>query len=264
MPDESGQQDADELRREIARLREALKKAEVQKNEALVRLASGFSHDINNYLTPVLAYAGMLREDLPAGHVAREYADEIQLAAEKTQQVIKLMQDVRAKGQYSSAVVLNQAVSEALRDARPLIPPDVQLVEKYSDGIRDVQGDGAALKRILRELINNSLTAMPVGGDLVVETRLVDVATPTPVDGDMLKPGRYAVLSVRDQGVGMNDEVQARMYEPYYTSRERNQAKGLGLSIVYGLTRKCSGFIRCTSQYGAGTTFEIFLLPISP
>ena len=262
MSDELDQLDAGALRREVAALRDALRKAEAQKNEALVRLASGFSHDINNYLTPVLAYAGMLREDLPAGHIAREYADEIQLAAEKSQQFIKLMQDVRAKGQYSSAAVLNQCVAEALAEIRPLVPTDVQLVERLAPDVKDVQGDATALRRILRELLTNSFTAMPAGGEVEVSTRMMHVAADTPVDGDLLPAGDYAVLSVRDQGGGMLPEVQARMYEPYYSTRERNHGRGLGLSLAYGLARKCSGHMRCETALGAGTTFEIFLHPL--
>lgn len=252
-----------ELEGEIARLREALQKAESHKREALMRLAAGFSHDVNNFLTPVLAYSTMIKEDLPPGHLAVEFADEIIQAADKAQQLIKLMQDVRAKGHLSGVMAVNDTVSSAIGEFRPQLAANIDLALQFDPAIGDAQGDGVAMRRALREIFDNAANSMPVGGSLTVSTRIADLAKLTPMDGDVAPPGRYYVVSVRDQGTGMSEDVRSSMYEPYFTTRPHGQAKGLGLSIARGLVRKCDGFLNCISAIGAGTTFEIYLSPLA-
>lgn len=253
-----------ELEREVRELRERLRLAEVHKTEALTRLAGGFSHDINNFLTPMLAYSGMIKDEVPQGHLAAEYAQEIFDAAEKTQQFIKLMQDIRAKGQFGGIFSPNEAVQLAVADVQPRLNGAIQLIANLAPDMPQAVGDVAAMRRALRELLENSVNSMPVGGDLTVTTKTAKLDAEMPMDGATAPAGDYAMITVRDQGTGMSDDTMARKYEPYFTTRPRGQAKGLGLSIAIGLVVKCGGYIRCESAFGSGTTFEIFLRAHTP
>ncbi len=258
----SAENDAQHIRtleQELLRLRERLNYADAQKREALVGFAAGFSHDINNFLTPVLAYASMIKDDMPAGHPSMEYVQEIILAAEKIQQYIKLMQDIRAKGHFAGTIPLNETVAAALGEFRPQLPANIHLSAQHDPSAGAVMGDSAALARVVRTVLDNAVHAMPVGGDLTVATCHVRLDSPATMDGTSAPPGDYGVVSIRDQGTGMNEEVRARMYDPYFTANATGHAKGLGLAVAYGIIQKCGGHIRCTSALGAGTQIEIFL-----
>ena len=247
------------LEQELRRLGGQVRDADAQKREALVRFAAGFSHDINNFLTPVLAYSSMIKDDLPPGHPAIEYVQEIILAAEKMKQFIKLMQEFRAKGRYGGVIALNKTIMTAIEEFRPRVPANIHLSVQTDPALGDVQGDAAALTRAVCEFLDNAVHAMPVGGDLAVATRGIELNSEVSMDGTAAPPGAYAVVSIRDQGTGMNDDVRTRMYDPYFTGRTPGHSKGLGLSVAYGLIQKCDGHLRCTSALGAGTQIEILL-----
>lgn len=242
-------------------LRLALRQAHLEKREAVMRFAAGFSHDMNNLLTPILAYGSMIKEDLPPGDEAVEFIQEILDAAEKTQQLVRTMQDIRAKGVVSGATSVNEAVAVAVAEFRAGLPQIITLNHVPDSTIGETRGEPIALRRVVRELLKNAVTAMPVGGEITVATRVEVLPGETELAGDLASAGPYFVISVRDQGIGMADEIQHHIYEPYFTKWPTGQSKGLGLAIASGLIRKCGGFIRCTSAIGAGTTFDVLLKP---
>jgi len=250
-----------DLESEIRMLKRLLRDADARKQEALVRLAAGICHDMNNFLTPVLAYSSMIKEDLPKGHPSAEFVDEIIQATEKSQTFMKMMQDVRGKGQFGGGFDMNAAVEAALNEIKPELPNTVQLTVELDTRAGEVTGERSVIARALRELVDNAVKAMPVGGTIAVATQLTQFEAETPMDGGMAPAGRYVALSVRDQGTGMSDDVRARLYEPYFSGRPPGHGKGLGLAVTKGLIAKCNGFIRCTTAIGAGTAFDIFLRP---
>lgn len=247
------------LEEENARLRIELREARQRKTEALFRLASGISHDINNHLTPVIAYTSMMREELPIAHPLQDYVQEIQGSAENTQKLLRLMQDVRAKGDFAGAVEANHSIAEAVAEFQGELPSGITLNMALDPATGVVRGDNLALRRALRVFFSNAVMAMPSGGSICVESSRRTIAGAEEADGAEIPPGDYAVVTVRDEGTGMDDHTRARLYEPYFTTRSDGESRGLGLALAYGLIRKCGGFLRCSSALGAGTTFEIFL-----
>jgi CheY-like chemotaxis protein len=120
-------------------------------------------------------------------------------------------------------------------------------------------GDSNQVGQILMNLIINARDAMPKGGTLTVETSNVDSASTVSLGFEELPEGRYAMLSVRDTGVGMSLEVQSHLFEPFYTTKEQGKGSGLGLSIVHGIVKQHGGHIAVQSQVGEGTVFRILL-----
>lgn len=243
---------------EIERLRAELKRVREEKREAVMRFAAGFSHDMNNLLTPIMAYGSMIKEDLPPGHEAVEFIQEILDAAEKTQLLIRTMQDVRAKGIVTGATPVNEAAATAVAEFRKNLPAGVTLEFAPSASVTDTRGEPIALRRIVTELLKNAVTAMPQGGAISVTTRRETLAAETEISGDFMPAGNYFVIAVRDTGIGVPAEVLPHIFDPYYTKWPTGQAKGLGLAIAAGLARKFGGVIRCTSAPGA-TAFDVFL-----
>ena len=175
------------------------------------------------------------------------------------QQLIKTMQEIRARGQFVGVADLNETIASAIAEFRAQLPSGIRLTTELNFSAGHVRGDTAGLRRIVRELLENAVNAMPAGGDLTVATGPVELKSETPMDGGTAPAENYAVITIRDQGTGMNETVRAHIYEPYFTVRPQGHAKGLGLAITAGLVRKCGGFIRCTTAFGQGTAFEIFL-----
>lgn len=250
-----------QLAAENARLRAALTEARERKTEALFRLASGLSHDINNHLTPVIAYTSMMHDELPPSHPLQDYVQEIQHAGENAQRLLRLMQDVRAKGDFTGAVDVNVATAEAI--AELATPPGIRVDMALDPAAGTCRGDSQALKRVLAVFFRNSIQAMPGGGVIHVATAARNVNGSEEADGAEVPSGSYVVLTVRDEGTGMDERTRARLYEPYFSTRSDGESRGLGLALAYGLIRKCGGFLRCATGLGAGTTFEI-LLPKQP
>jgi signal transduction histidine kinase len=247
------------LEEENARLRGELREARQRKTEALFRLASGISHDINNHLTPVIAYSSMMREELSPSHPLQDYVQEIQSSAENTQKLLRLMQDIRAKGDFAGAVDVNHVIAEAVAESRNGLPPGIAIDMTLDPAAGVVRGDSLALRRVLLGFFKNAVMAMPGGGQIRVDSVARAITGAEEADGAEVPPGEYAIVTVCDQGSGMDERTRSRLYEPYFSTRADGESRGLGLALAYGLIRKCGGFLRCTSTLGAGTSFEIFL-----
>lgn len=246
---------------EIERLRAELRRVQTDKREAVMRFASGFSHDMNNLLTPIMAYGTMMKEQVPPGSEVREYIQEILDAADKTQQLVRTMQDVRAKGVVAGAMSINDAVTAAVASFRETLPANITLELSTDLTVTDTRGEPTVLRRVLHELLKNAVTATPAGGRISVSTHIE--ALPQPVEfGDEIAPaGTYFAVTVRDGGIGMDAETQRHIFEPYYTHWPTGHAKGLGLAIAAGLVRRTGGFLRCTSAPGGGSRFDVLLRP---
>ena len=257
--DSTDQQRIAELEKEVSSLRGMVDAVSAVRRDSLMRFAAGFSHDVNNLLTPVIAYAMMIKEDAPPGHPVVEYAQEILDAGEKAQQLIKLIQDIRAKGTLSGSVDLNETVAAAAADLRSHLPSNIALTTRFDPAISSVRGEGQALSRAMKEIFDNAVLAMPAGGDIEVSTHIESLDEPATMEGDTVPAGRYGVISICDQGAGISADQLPKIFDPYFTGRPQGNSKGLGLAIAHGLVRKCGGGIRCTSSLGAGAKFEIFL-----
>jgi CheY-like chemotaxis protein len=124
------------------------------------------------------------------------------------------------------------------------------------------QGDPDQLRHVLRNLVDNALEAMHTGGTLLLENRLVVLDENEVSPYRDLRPGSFLLLEVSDTGVGMDVDTQERAFEPFFTTRPRGEAKGLGLSMAYGAVRHHGGVIRLTSEPGKGTRVSVYL-PVS-
>jgi signal transduction histidine kinase len=244
---------------------------QAQKMEAVGRLAGGVAHDFNNLLTAINGYAALSQEMAPRESPLRANLEEIQragdMAASLTRQLLafsrKQILDMRL-------VPLNETVGQMGRMLRRIIGGDIRVDLQLSPEAGQVKVDPAQLQQALVNLCLNARDAMPRGGTLEIATGRAElsVAERGGLVGEaaragegVIPPGRYAVLTVRDTGHGMDEGVKARLFEPYFTTKRQGSDKGtgLGLSMVYGLVRQSEGYIQVFSEPGAGTTFRILL-----
>ena len=228
-------------------LRDELNRA--QKLEALGRLAGGVAHDFNNMLTAIRGYSELLLDRLEPGSEAHGEAAEIRRA---TEQASALPQQLLAFGRRQSLepklVDLNGVVAATSTLLRHLLTEAVELVIVPEATRPTTFVDPGQIEHALVNLALNARDAMPAGGTLTVSTRNADV-----------DDGSYVVLSVADNGSGMDAETRARAFEPFFTTKPQGQGTGLGLASVYGAVTQSDGFVRLDSEPGRGTTVELYL-----
>lgn len=229
-----------------------------QKMEAIGQLAGGIAHGFNNLLTVIEGYSGLLL-DAPTVFANRshEFLTEIRSAtsraAELTQQLLALG---RRQLLHPLAFDLNELVSESLEG----VSNDAIEVETTLDPkLHQVWADRAQIAQALTNLIHNALDALDGSGRLVVQTKSVELGPADVTSMSQIVPGKYALLSVSDNGCGMSEEVLARAFEPFFTTKPLGKGTGLGLSAVHGVVTQSGGHVDVTSKPGNGTCVNLYL-----
>jgi two-component system, cell cycle sensor histidine kinase and response regulator CckA len=245
---------------ELLRLRSEreLKKREdhirqVQQVEAIGRLAGGIAHDFNNLLMIIIGYAEILRDRDGSSSEVCELIAAANRAGGLTRQLLAYG---RRQILQKECVDLNQVVVQVKGMLAPVISPGVQFATALLPALPAVEADRGQLEQVLVNLALNARDAMPGGGTLSVTTSVERVPRPY----HQMPAATYVCLTVTDSGVGMDDDVKAHIFEPFYTTKG-GQGSGLGLSSVYGIIKQSGGFIWCDSAPGRGTTFRIYLRP---
>jgi PAS domain S-box-containing protein len=243
---------------EQRRLEEQLRQA--QKMEAVGQLAGGLAHDFNNLLTTILTMCEMLKSELPLDAAVQGDLEAMRGAAQRGSELTrKLLAFSRHQRLQLKAVAVEPLVAEFVKMARRVVPEDVELELAVTAPGVVVAADPAALEQILMNLVTNARDAMSAGGRMRIEVARVVLDEADCRAHGYGSPGAYAVLSVRDNGVGMDAETQRRMFEPFFTTKPVGQGTGLGMPIVYGLVKEHGGFVRTESELGQGTTVRAYL-----
>jgi two-component system, cell cycle sensor histidine kinase and response regulator CckA len=229
-----------------------------QKMQAIGQLAGGVAHDFNNLLSVIFGHGALLAAAMPLHERLRDSVVEINLAAERAAALTRQLLTFSRRQVFEPRVLdLESVVEESRSLLRRLIGEDVYLAVTTSHGLSRVSVDPGQINQVLMNLALNARDAMPQGGELTIATRDVDFAAATQTVHPEMRPGRYVLLAVIDTGCGMAPEVQARIFEPFFSTKSDNT--GLGLSVVDGIVKQNGGYLAVTSRPGLGTTFSIYL-----
>ena len=236
--------------------------ARLKRMEELGRLAGGVAHDFNNLLTVIGSYAQLARMNIEEGQlVPIEDVNEILAAADRGQQLTRrLLSFSRHRPAEAAPVDLGPMLLRTEGMVRSLLPADVRMRFDLGNDVPTIMAEGSQLDQIVLNLVVNARDAMPDGGEFVLRTSALHVpeGEASVLVGPDTLPGRYAVLSATDTGVGMDAATQSRIFEPFFTTKGPGEGTGLGLAVIYGIVRQARGAVRVTSEVGAGTTFTIF------
>ena len=250
------------LRVEKARADLEAKVISAQKFEALGRLAGEVAHDFNNILLAVLGNAELAEEEL-GEHPAVAYLVDIREATLRAAGLSRrLLAFSRGQVLCTRVLELNPLVQRCVQMLERLIPEGVQLACTLSPQAGSIRGDAGQLDQILMNLVLNARDALPRGGSIRIETQNVRVEETFVANHSNVLPGRYVLLSVSDDGEGMDAETQRRIFEPFFTTKSEEHGSGLGLSVVQGIVSQHSGHVHVYSEPGLGTTFKVYL-PLS-
>ena len=247
-------------RAEATQLRLEAEIRQYQKMEAVGQLAAGIAHDFNNLLTVIKGYTDILLvklgRDAPVSKEVAEVAKAADAAARLTRQLLAFS---RKQMLAPRVIALNDVVTEALKMLGRLVAVNIDVRTTLAEDLGTVSADAGQLEQVIMNLVVNSIDAMPKGGDLLIETANVSFDEAEAARHEDVAPGEYVMLAVTDTGRGMDAATAGRIFEPFYTTKERGAGTGLGLSTVYGIVKQSSGHIELESEPGMGTTFRLYL-----
>lgn len=246
--------DITSLRRTEAQLLHA------QKMESIGTLAGGVAHDFNNVLTVIGGYAELLslslKDDERKLSFAHEISDSVVRGAEMTRSLLMFSGKHEPQKQYDD---LNKIVANLQKSMSRLLRSDITLTFMLSVDQLPVFADRIQIEQVLINLIVNARDALASGGRIHIATSLVEIHEEVVTGGATLSPGSYGLVTVADDGIGMDAETVGRIFEPFFTTKEIGKGTGLGLAIVFGIVGNHNGQISVKSEAGKGSTFGIYL-----
>jgi PAS domain S-box-containing protein len=232
---------------------------QAQKMEAVGRLAGGVAHDFNNMLTVIMGNTELLLADLMPGDPRGEDLQQIRKAAEgATHLTRQLLMFSRQQVIEPRTIVLAEAVELTRKMLTHLIGEDIAIDTEHHDPSAAIHIDPGQLEQVLMNIAVNARDAMPTGGKLTIETRMVSFDAHAADLHDSVTPGAFVLLAMTDTGTGMDAATQARIFEPFFTTKEPGKGTGLGLATVYGIVKQAGGAVTAYSEPGIGTSFKIY------
>jgi len=231
---------------------------QAQKMEAVGQLAGGVAHDFNNLLTAILGYSVLAKEGL-ADQARRRNLDEVIKAATRATALTKqLLAFSRQEVPAVVAVNANDVVLDLVEMLRRLIGEQVELMTTLADDLEPIRSDRGQLEQVVVNLILNARDAMPQGGQIRIETANVNIDSDVFAQSGRIAPGHYVMLAVHDSGGGISDAVRARLFQPFFTTKDRGKGTGLGLATVYGIVTGGHGYIVVDSEIDKGAVFRVY------
>jgi PAS domain S-box-containing protein len=246
--------DVTELKALEGQLRQA------QKMEAIGTLAGGIAHDFNNILTPILGYSEIISESLGADSPLSEPAQEVLKAGKRARDLVKqILTFSRQTEQERRPIQISLVIKEALKLLRSSLPTTIEIRQEIATEAM-VPADPTMIHQVVMNLCTNAYHAMrETGGILAVSLTEVKIEPDDYATVLHLTPGPYLRLEVSDSGCGIPHHLLERIFEPYFTTKDKGEGTGLGLSLVHGIITALGGHITVYSEPGKGTTFHAYL-----
>jgi PAS domain S-box-containing protein len=232
---------------------------QAQKLESLGTLAGGIAHDFNNILGILMGHVSLLDRIKDDPELHRTSLEAIDTALKRGVSLVRqLLTFARKTDSVFESVLVNDIVKEILRLVRETFPKSIEIVTDLSPKLPVIVADAGQIHQILLNLCVNARDAMPAGGRLRIETKVLD--------GPLVRQRfpnavskNYIAIEVRDSGTGMDEATKTRIFEPFFTTKESGKGTGLGLAVVFGVVQTHKGFIDVESEIGQGSAFRVFL-----
>jgi two-component system cell cycle sensor histidine kinase/response regulator CckA len=248
--------DLTERRRTEEQLQEGLRL------EAVGRLAGGIAHDLNNMLAAILGFSDLLGRSFEPDDLRASDVEQISRAASRSADLTRqLLAFARRELIQPRALDINAVIQHVQAMLPPILGENVELDLRLAPDLGVVYADARQIEHMVMNLVLNARDAMPQGGRVTIETRAVQLGPGLGTwrsEEERALSGRFTVLSVADNGHGMNAATLQRIWEPFFTTKPPGRGTGLGLASVYGAAKQSGGFVWADSEPGRGTTVQVY------
>lgn len=246
-------------RTEKEKARLELMLAHSQKMESIGRLAGGVAHDFNNLLTAILGNTEIGMQTLSPDDKLYQRFATIKKAAESAAEITRQLLAFSRKQIVKPQIIdLNELIKQLIRVLTPLIGENISLEINTGKDLHAIELDPVNIEQIIINLATNARDAMPDNGKIIFETANVELDEAYCATHAGVSPGKYVRLTISDTGDGMDEEIMKHLYEPFFTTKEKDVGTGLGLATVYGIVNQNGGLIEVYSELKKGTTFKIY------
>ena len=233
---------------------------QARKMETIGQLAGGVAHDFNNVLSVIIGYSELLLAQIPSEDPIHEKIKTIYDSGIKAATLTRQLLAFSRKQILERKVIsINTIIRDFLKIWGKMVGEDIVFKTYLSEENCIVEADPSQIEQILMNLIVNAKDAMPGGGEIIIETVVVQLDELYTHKHIEVKPGQYVLLSISDTGEGMEKDVISKIFDPFFTTKELGKGTGLGLATVYGIVKQHDGYIYVYSEKNRGTTFKIYL-----
>ncbi len=236
-----------------------------QKMDSLGKLAGGVAHDFNNLLTVINGFSEIALTKIDKGDNLHRDISSIHSAGKKAENLVRQLLSFSSLQSYQPDILnINNIISNLNKMMRRLISEDIHIEINLAENLPFIQGNEGQVEQVLINLIVNARDAINQKTKKSYEKKIeINTSVAVIEDKDIknrreVQPGRYVLLKIVDNGIGMNENIVEKIFEPFYTTKERGKGTGLGLATVYGIVKQSNGWVDVSSLLGVGTTFEIY------
>ncbi len=234
---------------------------QAQKMEAIGTLAGGIAHDFNNILGAILGYAELAQEDSPPGSIVRKDIDQVVKASYRAKDLVKQIlafsrQDKTDQIPLQPGII----IKEALKMLRPSLPSTIDIQQDIDLEAGLILADPSQIHQVMVNLCTNAFHAMEeTGGTLTISLKKKTLSQNDLANEPQVQPGDFVQLSISDTGPGIPPEIQEKIFDPYFTTKEVGKGTGMGLAIIHGIVKSYNGLVTCHSVLGEGAVFHVYL-----
>ncbi|MBN2399990.1 MAG: PAS domain S-box protein [Candidatus Aminicenantes bacterium] len=234
-----------------------------QKMESIGTMAGGIAHDFNNILGGIMGFASLMKTKMSLDHPFYNYVDIIERGTQRAAELTSQLLTLAMGGTYNIIPVnLNDIILDTINMLSRLFDRSLRVETNLDEKLPTVEADFVLMQQVLMNLLMNASDALPQGGLITIETQVEAINHDIPSKPGDIPYGRYVVVSVSDNGVGIEPNLIERIFDPFFSTKGKGKGTGLGLAVVYGVLKNLSGFIKVYSEPGKGSIFRVYL-PVS-
>ena len=238
---------------------------QAQKLETIGKLSSGMAHDFNNLLSSIFGSIHLLRSRVSESENVIRLIDNIENCSVRARDLTKgLLSFGRPTAKRKEIVMPNFLLSEIAKVVSQTFPSNITLEEKVDIGLHNIIGNGTEIYQILLNLCVNAKESIEGNGKIVLSGSNLLVDDSNTINYPLLDRGRFVKFSVSDTGTGIDEENLSKIFDPYFSTKQKDTGSGLGLYVSYGIIKAHKGHIDVTSRKGIGTTFDVYLPVFEP
>lgn len=238
---------------------------QAQKLETIGKLSSGMAHDFNNLLSSIFGSLHLLRNRVPDSENVTKLIDNIENCSVRARDLTKgLLSFGKPTAKRKEIVMPNFLLSELSKVVTQTFPNSITFEEKIDNGLHNILGNGTEIYQILLNLCVNAKESIEGKGKIVLGASNLFINSSNAINFPLLETGKYVKFSVSDTGTGIDEENLTKIFDPYFSTKQKDTGSGLGLYVTYGIIKAHKGHIDVTSKKGAGTTFDVYLPVFEP